>query len=349
VTLVVLALLLAVDLLSRLRGLLILVLVGFFIGCAMEPAVNWLASRGWPRSRATGVVFLGVVAISAAFVTVMGRLLVEQVRSLVQALPDFTREAARLVDERFGTDLSGSEVTARLTGPSSPIASLGKSIAGNVVGVGASVAGLIFQLLAVSLFTYYFAVDGPRLRRWLCTFLPPQRQRELLRLADIAVDRTAAYFYYRILLAGLSTAFHTVAFLIIGLPNAFALGLWVGVVSQFIPTVGTYIAGFLPILVALTDGVRPAAVVLVVILVYQQVENYVISPPLGRRTMNIHPAVGFGAVIAGTAVLGPVGAVLALPITAILQSFGGTYLHRHELIAEADALDDEPIATATPP
>jgi predicted PurR-regulated permease PerM len=58
--------------------------------------------------------------------------------------------------------------------------------------------------------------------------------------------------------------------------------------------------------------------------------------------MNIHPAVGFGSVIAGTAVLGPVGAILALPITAILQSFGGTYLHRHELIAEADALDDVP-------
>jgi predicted PurR-regulated permease PerM len=260
----------------------------------------------------------------------------------VEALPDFTREAARLIDERFGTDLSGSEVTSRLTGPNSPVASLGKSLAGNVVGVGASLAGLIFQLLAVSLFTYYFAVDGPRLRRWLCTFLPPHRQRELLRLADIAIDRTAAYFYFRILLAALSTTFHTVAFLIIGIPNAFALGLWVGVISQFIPTVGTYIAGFLPILVALTEGVRPAIVVLVVILVYQQVENYLISPPLGRRTMNIHPAVGFGSVIAGTAVLGPVGAVLALPITAILQSFGGTYIHRHELIAEADALDDLP-------
>jgi predicted PurR-regulated permease PerM len=337
---VVLALLLAVDLLGKLKGLLILVLAGFFIGCAMEPAVNWLAAHGWRRSRAAGVVFLGLLVVLAAFVTVMGRLLVKQVRDLIEALPDFTREAARLVDERFGTDLSGSEVTARLTGPGSPIASLGKSLAGNVIGVGASVAGLVFQLLAVSLFTYYFAVDGPRLRRWLCTFLPPQRQRELLRLSDIAVDRTAAYFYYRILLAALSTGFHTVAFLVIGLPNAFALGLWVGVVSQFIPTVGTYIAGFLPILVALTDGPRPAVVVVIVIVIYQQVENYLISPPLGRRTMDIHPAVGFGAVIAGTAFLGPVGAVLALPMTAILQSFGGTYLHRHELIEEADALDD---------
>ncbi|MDQ1618103.1 MAG: hypothetical protein QOE19_672 [Actinomycetota bacterium] len=347
VTVVVLGVLIALDVLGRLRGLLILVLVSFFIACAMEPLVNRLAARGWRRSRATGLVFVGLLVVLAAFVTVMGRLLVGQVRSLVEALPGFTQEAARLVDERFGTDLSSSEVAARLAGPNSPLASLGKQVAGNVVGVCASVVGLAFQLLAVAMFTYYFAVDGPRLRQWLCTFLPPHRQRELLRLADIAIDRTAAYFNYRIVLAVLSTAVHTVAFMVIGLPNALALGLWVGVVSQFVPTVGTYIAGVLPVLVALPDGLRPTVLVLVVIVVYQQIENYVISPRLSARTMNIHPAVGFGVVIAGTAVLGPVGALLALPITAILQSFGGTFIHRHELIAEADELDEHARAGTT--
>ena len=181
--------------------------------------------------------------MTAAFVTVMGRLLVGQVRSLVEALPDFTREAARLVDERFGTDLSSSEMTARLTGPDSP-----RRVARQVDRRQRRrsrrlLAGLVFQLLAVSLFSYYFAVDGPRLRRWLCTFLPPHRQRELLRLADIAVDRTAAYFYYRMALAILSTVFHTAVFIAIGLDSSLALGIWVGVVSQFVPTVGTYIAG----------------------------------------------------------------------------------------------------------
>lgn len=199
----------------------------------------------------------------------------------------------------------------------------------------------------MSLFSYYFAVDGPRLRRWLCTFLPPHRQRELLRLADIAVDRTAAYFYYRMALAILSTVFHTAVFTAIGLDSSLALGIWVGVVSQFVPTVGTYIAGALPVLVALTDGWRAAVIVVVVIVVYQQVENYVVSPRLSLRTMNIHPAVGFGAVIAGTAILGPIGAVLALPITAIIQSFAGSYVHRHELIEEADELDEHARAGTT--
>lgn len=333
-TIVVLGMLFLVDLLSKLRGLMILVLISFFLGCAMEPIVNWLVGRGWRRSRAAGAVFVLALLVGVAFAWLMGQLLVRQVRSLVEQLPAFTRHAANLLDQRLDTNLSGSDVAAKLTGPGSPIASLGQQVAGNVVGVGASVVGLLFQALSLALFTYYFAKDGPRLRHWLCTLLRPDRQREFIRLVDIAVDRTAAYFLFRIALAMLSTVVHSAAFFAIGLPNPIALGVWVGVISQFVPTVGTYIAGVLPVLVALAEGSRPTLSVLAFIVLYQQIENYVISPRLSQRTLNIHPAVGFGAVIAGAAILGPVGAILALPVAAIVSSFAGTYVHRHDVIDE---------------
>ena len=173
------------------------------------------------------------------------------------------------------------------------------------MGVSTSVLGLVFQTLAVALFTYYLTVDGPRLRYWLCTFMWANRQRELMRLSDIAIDRTSAYLSYRIALAMLSTIVHSLFFQSVGLPSAVALGLWVGVISQFVPTIGTYIAAFLPILVALTQDLRTTVAVVAFILVYQQIENYVISPRLGRRALKVHPAVGFGAALAAAAVLGP--------------------------------------------
>jgi predicted PurR-regulated permease PerM len=353
VTAVVVAVLFAVDLLGHLRGLLVLVLISFFLSCALEAPVSRLVRRGWRRSRATGLVFLGVLLGIGVFLWLMGQLLVRQVTSLVDGLPEFTRDAANLVDERFDTELSNSDVTAQLTGPDSPVASLGGQLAGDVVGVGASVLGLLFQALTVGLFTYYFTVDGHRLRQWLCSFLPADRQRELVRLSDVAVDRTAAYINYRIVLAMLSALVHTAAFQAIGLPNSVALGLWVGVISQFVPTVGTYIAGVLPILVAIPEGLRPSLIVLAFIVVYQQVENYLVSPRLGQRTLNIHPAVGFGAVIAGTAILGAVGAILALPVVAIVQSFAGAYVHRHDVIDEAllvlDQDQSRPTSAAVPP
>ena len=319
---------------AKLRGLSILVLVSFFLSCALEAPVNRLVRRGWRRSSATAAVFVAALLIVAAFVGLMGQLVVRQVTSLIDQLPEYSRDVARLIDETFHTHLSHEDVTAQLTGPESLIDRFGGQFAGNVVGVSTSVLGLVFQTLAVALFTYYLTVDGPRLRYWLCTFMPANRQRELMRLSDIAIDRTSAYLSYRIALAMLSTIVHSVFFQSVGLPSAVALGLWVGVISQFVPTIGTYIAAFLPILVALTQDLRTTVAVLAFILVYQQIENYVISPRLGRRALKVHPAVGFGAALAAAAVLGPVGAVLALPMVAIVQSFAGAYVHRHEVIPE---------------
>lgn len=333
-TLIVVGLLLLVHLLTRLRGLFVLVLISFFLSCALEAPVNRLVRRGWRRPGATATVFVAALVIVATFVWLMGQLVVRQVTSLIEELPEYSRDAANLVDERFHTHLSSEDVTAQLTGPNNLITRFGGQFAGNVVGVSTSVLGLLFQTLAVALFTYYLTVDGPRLRHWLCTFMPADRQREFMRLSDIAIDRTSAYFNYRIVLAMLSTIVHSLFFQSVGLPSAVALGLWVGAISQFIPAIGTYIAAFLPILVALTQDLRTTVLVVAFIVVYQQIENYVISPRLGRRALKVHPAVGFGAVLAGTAVLGAVGAVLALPLVAIIQSFAGAYVHRHEVIPE---------------
>jgi predicted PurR-regulated permease PerM len=333
-TLVVLGLLFLVDMMAKLRGLFILLLISFFLSCAFEAPLNRLVRRGWRRSSAAATVFIGALMIVAAFVWLMGQLVVRQVTSLIDQLPEYSRDAAQLIDETFHTDLSYEEVTAQLTGPDSLITRFGGQFAGNVVGVSTSVLGLVFQTLAVALFTYYLTVDGPRFRYWLCTLMPAQRQRELMRLSDIAIDRTSAYLSYRIALAMLSTIVHSLFFQSVGLPSALALGIWVGVISQFVPTIGTYIAAFLPILVALTQDLRTTVAVVAFILVYQQIENYLISPRLGRRALKVHPAVGFGAALAGAAILGPVGAVLALPMVAIVQSFAGAYVHRHEVIPE---------------
>ena len=136
-----------------------------------------------------------------------------------------------------------------------------------------------------------------------------------------------------------SFIFHWVAFLLVGVPSPLALALWVAVVSQFVPVIGTYIAGVFPILIALFNEPVTALWVLGLIVVYQQIENYLFAPRITAQTLEIHPAVAFGSVIAGSAVLGPVGALLALPAAATTQAFISSYVQRHSLI-ESDLLDD---------
>jgi predicted PurR-regulated permease PerM len=134
------------------------------------------------------------------------------------------------------------------------------------------------------------------------------------------------------LLALLSTFFHWITFQAIGTPAPIAMALWVGLVSQFLPVVGTYLAGILPALLTYLDSPIKALFVIAFIVIYQQVENYLFAPRITARTMEVHAAVAFGSAIVGGAILGPVGAVLALPAAAMLQALAGSWGTHHEVI-----------------
>ncbi|WP_188828918.1 AI-2E family transporter [Nocardia camponoti] len=322
--------------LGKLAGLLTVLLVSIFLAFAIEPAVNWLARHGIKRGLGTGIVFLVLLAVVAAFVITLGALLVNQVSTLVNNAPQYVESLVHWINDTFGTDMSGKDLTKYATDWSSTIEGYLVGLAGNVWGIGATAIGAIFQLLGVLLFTFYFAADGPRFRTWVCSFLPPARQKHVLRAWDIAVEKTGGYIYSRGLLALFSAIAHYIALRIFDVPSAFALALWVGVVSQFIPTVGTYLAGALPVLVALVNDPISALWVLLFILAYQQFENYVLQPRVTAHTLAMHPAVAFGAVIAGAALLGPTGALLAIPVTATVQGFSAAYVRRYDVEPDHD-------------
>ena len=104
-----------------------------------------------------------------------------------------------------------------------------------------------------------------------------------------------------------------VALTALGIPFAVPLAVWMGLVSQFIPTVGTYIAMALPLLVAAVESPLKALILLVFFTAYQQIENYLLSPRITAKTMELHPAVAFGCAIGGASIAGLMGAFLALP------------------------------------
>jgi predicted PurR-regulated permease PerM len=227
-------------------------------------------------------------------------------------------------------------------------------IAANVATVGAFVLGLIFQVLTIGLFTFYLVADGPRFRRGVCSLFPPRVQRDLLSAWEVAIDKTGGYLYSRLLLAVINTTFSFIVLQALGIPFALPLALWQGFVSQFIPVVGTYIAAAVPLLVALLEDPWKALFFLIFVLIYQQIENYLLAPRITARTMQLHPAVAFGAALAGGSIGGLLGAFMALPAAAVIQSTVSTYLKRHEVVetelTRQDEVDeDETSREARPP
>ncbi|WP_445403072.1 AI-2E family transporter [Streptomyces sp. LE64] len=314
----------------QLTGLLINVLIAFFLALAIEPAVSWMASRGVRRGVATATVFLGLVVVTAGFVTMMGSMLANQIASITEDLPEYVDSVINWINTTFGTELNRLKVQDSVV-HSDWLQKYLQNSATGVLDVSAQVLGGLFELLTVLLFSFYFAADGPRLRCALCSVLPPARQAEVLRAWEIAVDKTGGYLYSRGLMALVSGIAHYVLFQVLGVPYAPALAVWVGLVSQFIPTIGTYLAGALPMLIAFTVNPWYSLWVLVFVVVYQQFENYLLQPKLTARTVDIHPAVAFGSVIAGTALLGAVGALIAIPAVATLQAFLGAYVRRYDV------------------
>ena len=160
----------------------------------------------------------------------------------------------------------------------------------------------------------------------------PERQRRVLDTWNLAITKTGGYLYSRLLLAALSALFHWVALQALGTPAPIAMALWVGLVSQFLPVIGTYLAGVLPVLLTFLDSPGRALVVVVIIAVYQQVENYLFAPRITARTMELHAALAFGSALVGGAVLGPVGAILGLPAAAMIQGIIAAGGERHDVI-----------------
>ncbi|MBN0046423.1 AI-2E family transporter [Streptomyces actuosus] len=314
----------------QLTGLLINILIAFFLALAIEPAVSWMAGRGLRRGLAAFLVFLGLLVVSAGFVTLLGSMLAGQIVKMVEGFPDYLDSVINWINSTFRTELRRVDVQEGLL-HSDWLRKYVQNSATGVLDVSAQVLGGLFRLLTIGLFSFYFAADGPRLRRTICSLLPPARQAEVLRAWEIAVDKTGGYLYSRGLMALISGIAHYVLLEALGIPYAPVLGVWVGVVSQFIPTIGTYLAGALPMLIAFTVDPWYAVWVLVFVVVYQQFENYMLQPKLTSKTVDIHPAVAFGSVIAGTALLGAVGALIAIPAVATLQAFLGAYVRRYDV------------------
>ncbi|MFG5722846.1 AI-2E family transporter [Streptomyces murinus] len=314
----------------QLTGLLINILIAFFLALAVEPAVSRMAARGMRRGLATFLVFFVLTVAAAGFVTLLGSMLAGQIIKMIEGFPDYLDSLIHWINQTFHANLRRVDVQEGLL-HSDWLRKYAQNSAAGVLDVSQQVLGGLFQLLTVALFSFYFAADGPRLRRALCSVLPPARQSEVLRAWEIAVDKTGGYLYSRGLMALVSGVAHYILLQALGVPYAPVLGVWVGLVSQFIPTIGTYLAGALPMLIAFTVAPWYAVWVLVFVVIYQQFENYMLQPKLTAKSVDIHPAVAFGSVIVGTALLGAVGALISIPAVATLQAFLGAYVKRYDV------------------
>lgn len=323
---------------GELTELITILVMAAFFGMAMEPAVSGLSKRfGWRRGLSTGLVMLGVfVAITLMFVVLVPAL-ASLAESIGANLPTWAANIQDWLEETFDITVGGDPPVDPETAEQleQSITEWAKNAFGTVVSVATGAIGLIFNFFTMLLFMFYFAADGPKLRRAFLTRVPPNHQERLGWAWDMAIKQTGAYFYVRILLMIINGAGFFFTMVLVGVPTALslALGIFAGFVAAFIPTIGTYIASAIPLLITLgLQGWTAALILLGYVLIYQAVENYWLSPKLSAKTMEINAAVAFGAAIAGGALFGPLGMFIALPAAGLITSFISHYAKRYPIV-----------------
>ena len=321
--------------------------VSFFFALAMIPAVKYMHERwGWKRGVAVGAIYLGFVVFMIALVAFM-------IPAAVDFADEISGSGGSFADtiNGYSQDLIGQDVIDQQTGTDAgEAAGAGISkFSDNIAGLAMSGIGMLFNIATVLMFTFYMAADAPRIERSILSRMAPDRQRVFGWVWDTAIEQTGGYFYSRILLVFINGGLFFVAMLIVGMPLLYAipLAIFEGFVAEFIPAIGTYLGAAVPILLALVVlGLPEALILLVWVLIYQQAENYWLSPKISSNTMELNGAVAFGAALAGGAIAGPMGAFAALPVAALITSIIKNTGKSYDVVYQSayDSSDDQPDA-----
>jgi predicted PurR-regulated permease PerM len=347
---VVVVVLVGFIVLDRARDLVAMLVISIFFSLALVPLVERLhQKRGWKRGAAVGAIYAG----GALFMIVMVVFLVPMMVTVAQSIGDnwstWMDNLNNWAQDTFNVSLSDIGPASSAGEDAAGAAEdWGKQALGGFLGALSTGIGLVFSMMTIALFTFYFTVDYQRIQRLVLSWLPPHHQERLGWTWDQAVEQTGGYFYSRMILMVINGSGFFFTMVLVGLPVLFAipLAIFAGFVSEFIPAVGTYIGGAIPVLLTLAvEGFAQALVVLGYVLIYQQIENYWLSPKLSAKTMTLNGGVAFGAALAGGAIGGPMGAFMALPVAALITSFLTHYrkpqeVVYHSIYGDADELPD---------
>jgi predicted PurR-regulated permease PerM len=289
-----------VRVLASLSSMLVLIGVALFLAIGLEPAASWFVNRGLRRWLATTLVFV-------VFLGAMGAFVAAAIPPLAQQAQDHSSAVGRLND-RFHLQ---QRITDAINGS-------GGSAVNEVVSAGSAVFGALADSVIVIVLTVYFVVDMPRIRTALYRLVPHTRRPRAILIGDEVFAKVGAYVLGNVLISVITGAATFIWLIAFGVPYPLLLAIFVAVLD-LVPIVGSTIAGVVVAAVALTVSLPICIATIVFFVAFRFVEDYLLVPRIIGRVVKVPALITVVAVLIGGALLGIVGALVAIPIAAALQ------------------------------
>ncbi len=300
----------AVAVLWTLRSVLLVLVASLVLATGLQPAIGWFERRGLKRGWGLAVVLLAGLVVMGGLAAVLIPFIVGQLAELIAQLPEFV---ARMERE--------SGFMGRIVELVDLDAALGEGEGGTAidpVAIASGIGGALFNVITVLVITPYFAISFPELKTWVVRLLRPKHREDFLYVLNSSVDLIANYIVGNLVISVIAGVVAFVGFMLLDIRYALALAFWVAF-TDVIPGVGALLGAAGVAAVVAFQGGPQLIGALVLLLVYQQLENYLIAPRVMNRAIDLNPATVIIALIVGGSVAGLVGALLALPVAAMVK------------------------------
>ena len=302
--------------LASASAVFILIIISIFLAAGLNPAVLFFQNRGLKRGASVGAVMASVLLFVAAFIAIAVPPLIDQGNQLLDNAPALIKD---LNNNAFINDLNNKYGV--IDSLQTKIDSLIKdgqfaiTAFGGVIGVGKAVVSGLVSTITILVLTLYFLASLPQVINIGLRFVPATRRDRVSKLTNAIVGRIGSFVGGQAIIAALAATFILIMGLIVGMPYPGPLAMVV-LICGFIPLVGHFIGMSIVTVVSLTDSLTTAAIALGAYILYVQIENYVITPRIMRKSLAIPGLVTIIAALLGASLLGLVGGLLAVPIAA---------------------------------
>jgi predicted PurR-regulated permease PerM len=302
--------------LASVSQIFVLILIALFLAMGLNPAVEALRKRNLSRNAAVTVIFSSVILFVIFFSLVVVPPVISQGTNLIQSGPQLLQdlmknESISKLNTQYGLIDTLQERLRSVTSDGTLLI----STFGGVIGVGKSVLSGFFTALTILVLTLYFITSLPQAVNLGLSLVPASRRDRVGLLTNAIIARVGSFVGSQILIAAMAAVFVTILSTILGLPSPIAIGMFV-LVAALIPLIGHFIGAGIFTLIALSQSLVIGIVAFVAYVVYVQIENYVVTPRIMKRTLSVPGAVTIIAALIGSSLLGLVGGLLAVPVAA---------------------------------
>jgi predicted PurR-regulated permease PerM len=327
--------------LASVADVLLTIFVAVFSVAVLLPAVGKLERLGWSRRLACTVLVLAVVIVVGAVVLVLAQAVSAAVRGFGDDLPEIVGKARHSGLGNFINGGSNSLDTLRQH--AGDIAGGVGKVSGGVANVGVSAFGAVTLFFSVLFLTLFGLMDEPRVRDWIGGMLYREDRERYVHVADRIIQATSRYMLGNLAISMICGTVYGITAVVLGLPYPLALAVIAGILD-LVPNIGATIAGIVIGIVALSVSLQALIAFAIVIVVYQQIENYILQPTIIGKAAQVSAFTVLASVLAFGALFGLIGAIIAVPLAAGLQIVAEELTApRRARIAAAESQQPRPI------